>query len=514
MTRNLFTIFMLALVLAATGCQSHQSTELPDSQLVLYSVPDDPTVSFRIVWKVGSENDPAGKEGLANLTAQLMTNGATTKQSYEQILDKLYPMATNYDVQVDKEVITFSGRVHKDNLDAFYTLFKQALLGPAFNAKDLERIRQEQLNYIEKTLRYADEEELGKAALYEFIFQGTPYQHLAAGYVSTLKTITVDDVRNFYKKYFTRDNLLIGLGGGFDPSFVQRVRADFGALPAGQVIKRPAVDPDPIDGYEVLIVEKPTRSTAISMGYPINVLRSDPDFQALWLADNWLGSHRNSSAHLYQVIREKRGLNYGDYSYIEYFPNGGRRSFPPPNVARHHQIFEIWLRPVEQVYGQFAARAAVRELNKLVNNGLTPEQFQLAQSFMGKYYLHYAPTTMARLGYRLDDVLYGMGGHFLADFPNRNNTLTNETTNQIISNDLQATNIKIVFVTQNADQLRQSLIADSPSPITYRTPKPDEVLKEDKDIAVFPLKVSPDKIHIVKAVDMFEKPLEQMLTAK
>ena len=71
------------------------------------------------------------------------------------------------------------------------------------------------------------------------------------------------------------------------------------------------------------IVEKDAPATAISIGFPIDVLRGSKDWYALAVANSWLGEHRNSSSHLYQVIREARGLNYGDYSYIEHFPNGG-----------------------------------------------------------------------------------------------------------------------------------------------------------------------------------------------
>ena len=46
-------------------------------------------------------------------------------------------------------------------------------------------------------------------------------------------------------------------------------------------------------------------------------------------------------------MRESRGLNYGDYAYIEYFPRGMNRFEPEPNLARHQQIFQIWIRPVE-----------------------------------------------------------------------------------------------------------------------------------------------------------------------
>src|SRR3546814_9933605 len=44
---------------------------------------------------------------------------------------------------------------------------------------------------------------------------------------------------------------------------------------------------------------------------------SDVCSSDLWLAKTWLGEHRSSSSHLYQRIREERGMNYGDYAYVE-----------------------------------------------------------------------------------------------------------------------------------------------------------------------------------------------------
>ena len=64
-------------------------------------------------------------------------------------------------------------------------------------------------------------------------------------------------------------------------------------------------------------------------------------------------------------MREKRGLNYGDYAYIEYFPRGMFLMEPPPNLARHYQIFQVWIRPVEPPTAKFALRLALFELDKL-----------------------------------------------------------------------------------------------------------------------------------------------------
>ena len=149
------------------------------------------------------------------------------------------------------------------------------------------------------------------------------------------------------------------------------------ALPdaARRRCRLPPIEPaHRFDGRHVTIVEKDCNATAISMGFPIDVLRGSKDWYALALANCWLGQHRNQNGHLYQVIREARGLNYGDYSYIEHFPNAGGLFVPPTNVCRSRQIFEIWIRPVPNAARHFALRAALRELQKFVDHGMTEER--------------------------------------------------------------------------------------------------------------------------------------------
>ena len=186
-----------------------------DQPTVLMPVADDPTVSFRILFKTGSQNDPPGKQGLAALTASVIAQGSSKHHSYEEILELMYPMATSISDQVDKEVTVFSGRTHVDNLDAFYALFKEVILEPAFTEEDFTRIQNNMLNYVRTSLRYSQDEELGKEALYEFIFAGTPYEHNEEGYVASLSEITLDDVKKFYRDNFTHDSVVIGIGGGF-----------------------------------------------------------------------------------------------------------------------------------------------------------------------------------------------------------------------------------------------------------------------------------------------------------
>jgi zinc protease len=267
----------------------------------------------------------------------------------------------------------------------------------------------------------------------------------------------------------------------------------------------PPPAPAPVRGFSVTIVEKNAPATALSMGFPIDILRGSKEWYALAVANSWLGEHRNSSSHLYQVIREERGLNYGDYSYIEHYPNGGQRSKPPQNVSRRRQLLEIWIRPVPNATRHFALRAALREFKKLVDNGLAEGEFTLTRNFLRKYVLHYAPTTMERLGYALDDRFYALDRSHLEMFRKAMDELTLADVNAAIKKYWQFGDMHIAAVTGDAAGFRDALVNDTPSPITYATPKPAEVLEEDKAIQAFPLKVNPDKIKIVKVEELFAK---------
>lgn len=471
---------------------------------VLLPVANDPTVSISIWFKVGSQNDPPGKEGLALLTSSLLAEGATAKRSYQEILAALYPLAATYGARTDQEMTTFSGRAHKDTLDAYLELYTQAFLEPKFDAADFERLRSSQKNDLERTLRYSSDEDLAKAVLHSALFAGSRYAHPPLGTVAGLSAITLDDVRAFYRQHYTRDNAVLALGGGFSTELRTRLEAALARLPAGA----PAALPPPafanLDGRELTLVSKPGADASISFGFPISVRRGERDFYALWLANSWLGEHRNTSSHLYQVIREARGMNYGDYSYIEAFPEGGRRQMPPVNVARNRQFFEVWIRTLPNQQAHFALRAALRELETLIEQGMSQEDFELTRSFLSKYALHFAETTSARLGYAVDDRFYGIAapGH-LTRFREAMASLTRDEVNAALKRHLSTAKLEIAIVTGEAEGLKKALLAEAPSPMTYESEKPAAITAEDKIIAVYPLRLNPEKVQIIPVDQIF-----------
>jgi zinc protease len=498
-------------LLAACGNDPSPTADAPapaaagaSGRIVLLPSPTDPTIAFSVSFGTGSQDDPPGKEGLAYLTAQMLADASTRNNSYDAILDLLYPIASAYSARVDKETTTLTGRTHRDNVERFFGLFTDAYLRPAFEAGDFERIKSDTINYLENTLRYASDEELAKAVLTDMIYAGTPYAHPVEGTVAGLRSITLDDVAAFYRTHYTADDVTLGLAGSYDEALSNAFEATLAMLPPSGAPADPTITPAPSEGSTVTLIDKAGADASISFGFPIDVHRGERDFYALWVANSWLGEHRNQAGRLFQVIRGARGLNYGNYSYLENFPEGGQRSMPPVNVARHHQSFEVWIRTLPNDQAQFALRAAVYELHDLIEGGMSAEEFELTRTFLDKYVLHFAETAAERLGYAIDDRFYDIAepGH-LARFRRILAELTLDEVNAALKRYLRYENLKIAIVTGNATGLRSALLDNTPSPIAYESPKPQSLLDEDAKISTLELDIA--SATIVPVDQVFER---------
>jgi zinc protease len=464
---------------------------------------DSPLVAVNLLFATGAAADPAGKKGLAQLTAAMITDGGSQARSYREITDSLYPLAASFDAQVDKEMLSFQGLVHRDNLAKWSALTLEQLLSPGFKDEDFQRVKTSLINAIRTNLRGNDDEELGKEVLYQFIYgPAHPYGTLNLGDVSDLERMTLDDVRAFYNEQLTQANLTLGLAGGYSDTWAGDFKRALTRLPAGTKRTFTLPTPPAIEGREALIVQKETSSVAVSMGIPVEVKRGDKDWLALWLARSWLGEHRQGG-QLFQRIREQRGMNYGDYAYIEYFPRGGSRFFPDTNLGRQQQIFQVWIRPLrDNNDAVFATRVALFELDALIKDGMTAAEFQAQRDYLLKFVAQLAKTQSQRLGYALDSRYYRMGD-FASYARSGLAKLSLADVNRAIRKHLQTRNAKFVFVTKDSADLTRRLTSDAPSPIKYPTAKP-ELAAEDKIIEKLPLKFVPAKVRTLSAAEVFE----------
>ena len=128
---NAFLIACLLTLLPFSAAAAGANNSMKTKSASVLQPSRSPLVTFRILYMTGAASDPKGKEGVAALTAALLAEGGSRAMSYDEIVEAMYPMATSFNWQIDKEMTVFSGTTHLDNLEKYYSLIRDMLSTPA-----------------------------------------------------------------------------------------------------------------------------------------------------------------------------------------------------------------------------------------------------------------------------------------------------------------------------------------------------------------------------------------------
>ena len=322
------------------------------------------------------------------------------------------------------------------------------LLEPGFRAEDFTRLREDAINFLKVSLRESNDEELGKEHLYNVIYAGHPYGHHNAG-----KDQLARKAHDRRRARLLSHPLHAGESGDRTG---RRLSAKASTKKSKQISRscrtaRPTKNASTVRNCR----RNADRNHHARYSFDSDLARlSDrsesvaKDWPALALVASYFGQHRSSNSYLYQRLREARGLNYGDYAYIEYFPRGMFLMTPDPNLARQQQIFQIWIRPVEAENGMFALRAALYEYDKLVRDGISQEAFETTREFLDEICQCPDSDPKRALGYALDSRYYGIpeyNTYMKTQLPK----LTFADVNAAIRRHLKSDRMRIVLVTKN-----------------------------------------------------------------
>jgi zinc protease len=214
-----------------------------------------------------------------------------------------------------------------------------------------------------------------------------------------------------------------------------------------------------------------------------------------------------------QRLREARGLNYGDYAYIEHFQQeGGDQATAQTGRARQQQEFTIWLRPVRNENRLFAVRAALYELARsLGDEPFSAEEVEQTKGFLDGYILLFDQTDARKLGYALDDQFYGMSA-FLASWRSALRGVSADQVNAAWRKWIDPAKLEIVLAGSDMASVKKIVLSDDPTPIHYqqdasgKTPeKPATQLATDREIEKFPFGAKGDAdVQVVSVDRMFE----------
>ena len=318
-----------------------------------------------MVFTAGSAHDPAGKEGLAALTAAMITDAGSRAMTIDQIEAVLYPdgrlvyrpRGQGADRRSPASSIGTTGRSSS----------ARCCRSSSTRASATRISRGSRTRSSTRSCRTFGSEQRGGArqgAAPDQHLPGHPYGHVALGTAAGVDAITLDDVRQFAKDDVHPGEPHAGASGDAPEEMVGALQSALATLPAGGAAARVAVQRHAAAGTDVEILEKDTRATAISLGFPIDVTRAHPDFAALSIARAWLGEHRIAPGASISASARSAASTTATTRTSRRSRAACSSSSRTRNVARQRQIFEIWIRPVVPVNAHMTLRIAIHELDR------------------------------------------------------------------------------------------------------------------------------------------------------
>ena len=306
----LSTLFLsiLFLILPALAARAMDIQEVTSPKGITAWLVEDhsvPIVTIRFVFDGGSTQDPAGKEGLANLMTGLFDEGAGDFDS-DAFQVKLDDAGAEMGFDAQRDGTYGSMRMLSEQKDAAFDLLTLAINRPRFDQAPIDRIRAQILSGIIANER--DPNAIAQRKWLRAIYGEHPYARPDEGTRQSIATITPDDIRAFYKASFARDGLHVAVVGDIDAATLKgKLDQVFGDLPQKQALA-PVADTALQLGQQVE-VNYDLPQTSLQLAFP-GVQRNAPDFFAAVLMNQILGGGTFTS-RLHDEVREKRGLAYG-----------------------------------------------------------------------------------------------------------------------------------------------------------------------------------------------------------
>ncbi len=365
-----------------------------------------PMVTVAIAFDAGSRRDPKGKEGLAELTADSLTQGTKdlTETEFNQKVDF---MGSEVGVGASRDNAEASMTSLKKYEDQTLSLLAQVLINPGLRPADIERKRAEMVAAIDaeqESPRYVAEVTFSKT----LFGADSPYGHPSEGFKETTSKLAPDDVTNFYHQYYKMGGAVIAVAGDVTADEIKaKLEKEFAAL-QGTVPAQPAPPAPTVEAglHPVLINQNVAQATAV-IGFG-GVERSNPDYYKLQVMNHILGGGGLTS-RLMQEVRSKKGLAYGVGCGFDAgkFPGSFRAILQTKNKSANEAIAET-LHQIRLIQEQ-----------PVTDDELSDTKKYLVGSFPLKY------DSLAKIdSFMLQVEIYGLG----LDYPDRYPKLIDDVT--------------------------------------------------------------------------------------
>ena len=344
------------------------ATQTLENGLRVYVVSDNeqPMVTVSLVLLgAGSINDPIGKLGVANMTADLLTQG-TTSRTAQQIAEAIDFVGGTLRANADNDSVTVVVSVVKKDFTLAMDLVSDMLLHPAFKKEELERRRQQALSNLQ--VQYSDPGYVAGILLTRIVYGQHPYALPGSGTPASLQKLGREDLVRFWGGRFTPDHALLAFAGDVSPETAFAAAEKYlgkAFWPKHENKTTTFPSPAKVEGMRIVLVDKPdANQTQIRVGR-LGIPRNSPDYIPLYVTNRIFGGGFNS--RLSTEVRQKKGLTYGAYSSFNSYKQAGE--FSASTFTRTEATVE-------------ATKLVVDLIGKMSSGELGPTELDFARDYV------------------------------------------------------------------------------------------------------------------------------------
>ena len=375
-------------------------------QVVVAPVSKLPVVTVLMVVEAGATTDPAGRDGLAQLTARLLLEG-TARSAGTEFAERLERLGASVEAHADWDVGVARVTVLTEHLDEAMQLFGEMLRTPAFPEREVERLKAERL--AELLQIRAEPGALANEMFARFVYEpASRYSRPAGGAVHDVGAITRDDVVRFYETRYRPAGMTLVAAGDVTADRIEHLAdATFGDWAGAPVHVDATSDAPARQTRAVHVVAKADApQSELRVGHP-GIPRNTPDYFPTVVMNAVLGGLFSSRINL--NLREVHGYTYGAFSAFDW-----RRRAGPFAVDT----------AVKTAVTDAAAREILSEIDRMRAEEIRPDELSLATSYLdGVFPIRYE-TTDAIAAALANLIIYGLPDDYFDRYRERVRAVT------------------------------------------------------------------------------------------
>ncbi|MBW8712572.1 MAG: insulinase family protein [Acidobacteria bacterium] len=400
------------------------SNGLPVWVVELHKVP---VVHVSLVVKAGSGIDPKGKYGIASLTADMLDEGAGSRDAL-QIADAIDYLGASLATDSTSDATSIELHVPVARLGDALPIMADVALRPTFPEDELKRVREDLLTSLIEA--QDDPESLIQFAFPRLVFGAEHrYGTLSMGTAATVKALSAADLRQFHAQHYAPlDSLLIVTGDVTAADAAARLERAFGTWKAAAAPAPTVPAPTQLTSRQIYLIDKPgAAQSQIRIGW-VGVPRSTPDFFALRVLNTILGG--SFTSRLNQNLREEHGYAYGAGSTFD------MRAAAGPFYASAGVQTDKTAEALTEFFKELEA----------IRKPIAPEEIEKAKNFVALLLPRNFETTERVAGSLAQMFIYNLPADYFATYTQRVRAVTPADVQRVAERYIQPDKFAVVIV--------------------------------------------------------------------